>query len=69
MLDGLVEAKREADHRARTEGAIGQPGYVTGRHAMDQAIASTERMLEALDALIADMGNDGEPPDDIARPA
>jgi hypothetical protein len=62
MLDGLLESKRDAEQRARTEGGSNQPGFLTGRHAMDQAIASTKRMLEALDALCQDMGADDEPP-------
>ena len=64
MLDGLIEAKRATEQRARAEGHIGQPGYVTSRHAMDQAIASTRRMLEALEGLIAEMGNNQPPPQD-----
>ena len=60
MLEHLEESKREAEQRARSEDRIGEAGYLTGRHAMDQAIASTRRMLEALEALAQDMAGEEE---------
>jgi len=59
MLKSLLDAQHRAEQRARAEGSIGQPGYITGRHAMDQAIASTRRMLEALEALLNDVQEHG----------
>jgi len=65
LLDGLLRAKEQT----RRRGFAGEPDameVVTGRSAIDNAIASTRRMIERLDGAIEQM-RDHLDPDEAAE--
>ena len=53
LLDRLIEAKADADRRQAEDRREDAYKVVTGRSAMENAIASTRRMIESLDQAVA----------------
>ena len=53
LLAGLMEAKAEAERRLVADRRPDAFQAVTGRSAMENAIASTKRMIESIDEAVA----------------
>lgn len=52
LLHGLMEAKADADRRLSADRRLDAFKAVTGRSAMDNAIASTRQLIETLDGAL-----------------
>lgn len=53
LLAGLMEAKADAERRLAADRRHDAFKAVTGRSAMENAIASTKRMIESIDEAVA----------------
>lgn len=62
LLAGLMEAKADADRRLAADRRHDAFKAVTGRSAMENAIASTKRMIECLDEAVSIAQHDGMTP-------
>lgn len=52
LLRALVQIRGETERRLRETGQVDAMRSVTGRSSIDNAIASTERMIQTFDRLI-----------------
>lgn len=58
MLRGLLEAKAQSEKRLAEMRQGDVLKQVTGRSAMDNAIASAQRMIDSLNRVLADLKKD-----------
>jgi hypothetical protein len=55
LLTGLIEARAQSEARLAEFNRVDILKKLTGRSALDTAIASTERMIESLDRVLGDI--------------